>query len=450
MTQPSLSFLENQPTKTSSVVIGHGTVIPGPFMPVIRDGAVAIEGARILAVGPTAEIRKRYPNLPFLDATSKVIMPGLINSHTHVALGFFRGLGHGKAEMIESFFFPAEKNLTPELLEPLSFSYIWDGLRAGVTSFVDHYYFSRGIGNAFERFGVRAWLGETVADLGGAFPGYESWQRARDLIETSSYSSRIRHVVAPHASDTVSPKLLTEIARWAQDHQIPLHMHLSQTDGERRRVQARDGKTPVETAAACGALGPQSLVVHLVSADARDLEIIARHRATIGWCPASTVIYERLADIKGFLSNEIPLAIGTDCAASDDNADILSEMKIAGIVGRSVGAPLTSLSPDHLLAMATTNPAHVLGVADSLGTLEAGKLADLIVLDVNLSSLPMVDPLANIIYSMGSRDVTHVMVDGHWVVWNRDLPHLSLTDLRVQYETAVSEVYKRVGLVSEG
>ena len=445
MAPNALSFTDTSPTKSSYVILGNALVIPGPFMPTIRDGAVVIEGNRILAVGDTTTLRARFSQLPFVDAANKVIMPGLFNSHTHVAMGFFRGLGHSRSEMIETFLFPAEKNLTPPLLEPLSYSYIWDGLKSGVTSFVDHYYFSRGIGQAFERFGVRGWLGETVADLGGAFPGYDSWIRAKELIEKSSFSSRIRHVVAPHAADTVSPKLLTEIARWASDHQIPLHMHLSQTEGERKRVQQRDGKTPVETAAACGALGPQSLIVHLVSASPRDLEIIAQHRSTIGWCPASTVIYERLADVKGFLENQIPLAVGTDCAASDDSADMLSELKIAGLLGRSAGVPSFDLSPDHLLAMATTNPAKVLGVEHELGTLEAGKLADLIVLDVGLAALPIDVPLANVIYSMGSRDVTHVMIDGSWVVWNRDSVLASQKDLRHEYQTALTEIRNRVG-----
>lgn len=420
-------------------------MIPGPFMPIIRDGAIVIEGQRILAVGDTAALRAKFSHIPFIDASHKIVMPGLFNSHTHVAMGFFRGLGHSKSEMIETFLFPAEKSLTPPLLEPLSYSYIWDGLKSGVTSFVDHYYFSHGIGRAFERLGVRGWLGETVADLGGAFPGYESWTRARELIEKSSFSSRIRHLVAPHATDTVSPKLLREIARWASDHQIPLHMHLSQTDGELRRVKQRDGKTPVETAAACGALGPQSLVVHLVSASPRDLEIIAQHRSTIGWCPASTVIYERLANVKGFIENQIPLALGTDCAASDDSADMLSELKVAGLLGRNAGAAMSGLSPDHLLAMATTNPAKVLGVDHELGTLKAGKLADLIVLDVGLSALPIDMPLANVLYSMGSRDVTHVMVDGSWVVWNREPVLVRQNDLREEYHTALTEIRQRVG-----
>ncbi len=446
MTKTYSSINEKNITKTTQLVIGNALVVPGPFMPMIRDGAIAIDGSRIVGVGATKDIQKKFSSFAFIDASSKIILPGLFNSHTHVAMGFFRGLGHGKTDMIESFLFPAEKNLTPELLEPLSYSYIFDGLRSGVTSFVDHYYFSQGIGAAFERFGVRGWIGETVADLGGAFPGRASWDRARNLIENSKFSSRIRHVVAPHAADTVSPALLTEIATWARDHKIPLHMHLSQTSGERRRVEKRDGKSPVETAAACGALGPQSLVVHLVSADKKDLSIIAQSKSTIGWCPASTVIYEHLADVKGFTEYEIPLAIGTDCAASDDSSDMLNELKIAGLLGRNAGAALAHLSPDHLLAMATTNPARVLGVIDDLGTLEAGKLADLVVLDIGLSSLPIDNPLANVIYSMGSRDVTHVMIDGNWVIWNRELAHVSHADTRAQYQQALDEIHKRVGV----
>ena len=377
-----------KPQDVSTMVLGHACVVPGPFLPVLTDGAVVVQDGQVVAVGPTESIKSQYANELFIDASDHILMPGLFNAHTHVAMGFFRGLGHGKEEMIERFLFPAERRLTPELLEPLSYSYILDGLRAGVTSFVDHYYFSAGIGRAFETFGVRGWLGETVADLGGAFPGRESWDRSRALIKSGNFSSRISHVIAPHATDTVSPELLREIATFASQNDLPLHMHLSQTTGERQRVKSRDGMSPTEAASRAGALGPKSLVVHLTSASETDLSLIEKSGATIGYCPTSTIIYEHLAPIDGFYRHRIPLAIGTDCAASNDSADVLGELKIAGILGRHHQIPSELNSPDHLLAMATTIPARVLGRERDLGTLEPGKKADLVAMKRGLSALP--------------------------------------------------------------
>jgi 5-methylthioadenosine/S-adenosylhomocysteine deaminase len=437
------------PAAASDLLIIHATIITGAFLPVIKDGAVLIRAGKILATGESQQLSNLYsknPNTKTMNARGYIIIPGLFNTHTHVALGFFRGLGHGKSNMIESFLFPAEKSLTPELLEPLSYSYIYDGLRAGVTSFVDHYYFSEGIGRAFEKFGVRGWIGETVADLGGAFSGRESWERAKGLIENSSFGPLIRHVVSPHAADTVSPELLKDCADYAKANRLTLHMHLSQTQGEFNRVGARDQLTPVEAAHNAGALGPRSLVVHLTSATTSDLRIIKDSGATIGYCPTSTLLYDRLADIKTMHALNIPMAIGTDCAASHDSADSLGEIKTAGLFGRNQGVDVSKLSPDHLLAMATIIPAAVLGAENELGTIEPGKLADLVFLKVTLSAQPIENPLANVIYSMGARDVSHVMTNGQWTLWNKELPSLDHDELSAKYLTAVTEISRRIDL----
>jgi 5-methylthioadenosine/S-adenosylhomocysteine deaminase len=297
---------------------------------------------------------------------------------------------------------------------------------------------------------VRGWIGETVADLGGAFPGRESWSRARALIEKSKFSSLISHVIAPHATDTVSSELLKECADYARENKIPLHMHLSQTPGERDRVKARENLSPVAIAAKAGALTPMSLVVHLTSADQQDLQIIKDSGATIGYCPTSTLFYDKLASIEDFYRLDIPLAIGTDCAASNDNADILEEIKIASLVGRDHRISHAQLTPDHLLAMATTIPAKVLGRSHDLGTLEPGKLADLVLLKLSLSSEPRDNPLANVFYSMGARDVTHVMVNGRWALWNRDLPDWDENQLKADYLEAVQEIRSRIKTQTNG
>ena len=443
-----LSLNDAVPSPSEDLVIANATVITGAFLPVLENGAIFIRAGKISATGSTQQIisqaKTKIPSIRVLDATGYIVMPGLFNTHTHVAMGFFRGLGHGKTDMIESFLFPAEKILTPELLKPLSYSYIFDGLRAGVTSFVDHYYFSEGIGRAFETFGVRGWIGETVADLGGAFPGKDSWQRAKDLIEKKKFGPLIKHVVAPHAADTVSPGLLKECADYAKANNLTLHMHLSQIDGELNRVKARDNMTPVAAAKKAGALGPRSLVVHLTSATDDDIKTIKDSGATIGYCPTSTVMYDRLAKIKSFHEMDIPLAIGTDCAASNDAADSLGELKIASVLARNHGVDVAKISPDHLLAMATTIPAKVLGVEKELGTLEAGKQADMAFLKTSLSSEPADNKLANVIYSMGARDVTHVMVNGNWALWNRTLPSLNEGKLKDEYLAAVAEIRHRI------
>lgn len=425
-------------------LIGNARVVIGAFRPILDNGAVAVSAGRILDVGETSALRAKYTNFKFFDAAGSVCLPGLINSHTHLPMGFFRGLGHGKKDMIESFLFPAEKNLSAELTEPLSYSYLIDGLRAGVTTFVDHYYFSQGVGKALERLGVRGWIGETVADLGGAFPGIASFERAVKLIESKNFSSLIKHCIAPHAADTVSASLLKQCADYARANKLPLHMHLSQSAGELARVKARDGVSPVLAAKKAGALWEQSLVAHLTSASDEDLKIIKDTGATLAYCPSSTILYDHLANIKLASALEIPFALGTDCPASNDSADCLTELKFAGLIGRHAGIAHQQLSPDHLLAMSTINPARALGAERDVGSLEKGKVADLILLRCDVSALPAQNLLANIIYSMGSRDVTHVLVNGAWRLWNQSLVGINEKTLRNDYLLAIKEINQRL------
>jgi 5-methylthioadenosine/S-adenosylhomocysteine deaminase len=441
-----ITLRDGSPLNAKEFLIAHATVIPGPHLPATDDSAVLVRDGLIADIGAAVELKSRHKNLPVVDGSGFIMMPGLFNTHTHVPMGFFRGLGHGKENMIESFLFPAESALTPEILEPLSYSYIYDGLRSGVTSFADHYYFSEGIARAFERFGVRGWVGETVADMGGAFPGEDSWKRAVSLMESGQYSSLIRHVVAPHAADTVSPGLLKRCADYARSNHLPLHMHLSQTKGERDRVLKRDGVSPVECARRAGALSANSLVVHLTSADRDDLSTIRDAGATIGYCPGSTVIYDRLAPIDTFYELNIPMAIGTDCPASNDSADTLAELKIAALFARDRQIPLEKCSAGALLAMATTNPARVLGAAGELGTLEIGKRADIVFMERTLMIEPAGDVISNIIWSAGSRDVKHVMVDGKWRLWDETPTGISMTDACESYLGAVREIRRRTGL----
>ncbi|MCX6118741.1 MAG: amidohydrolase family protein [Proteobacteria bacterium] len=445
MTDLPARFHDTQAPNHKKMLIANTLIVPGFKLPVIHDGCILIEDNLIKDIGPSNQLLDKYKlSVPVIDGSGFIIMPGLFNSHTHVAMGFFRGLGHGIESMIESFLFPAEKSLTPELLEPLSYSYIFDGLKSGVTSFVDHYYFSKGVANAFEKFGVRGWIGETIADLGGAFPGRASFERARDLIDNQHFSNLIRHVIAPHATDTISMELLTEVSSFAAKNGLPIHMHLAQTRGETARVAQRDQMTPVEKAYRCGALTDQSLVVHLTDVNASDLNRIKESKATFGWCPGSTVIYENLAPIKDIFERDIPVAIGTDCAASNDSSDILQELRTGFLFAKDRNIDQAKIKPEKLLSFATTIPAKTLGMEDKMGTLEVGKFADIVCLKRSLSSEPSENIHSNLIFSMGARDVRHVMIDGRWRLWNSELVGLSHRTLQEDYITAVNEINRRV------
>lgn len=430
---------------TGSLLIQGLTLLSDPST-IIADGAILVRDGQILDLGLSSDVRARHPEHAVLDGSGYVAMPGLVNAHTHVAMGFFRGLGHGQEEMIEKFFFPAERSLTRDLLAPLSYSYIYAGLVSGVTCFGDHYYFSDGVAEAFERFGVRAVVGETVADLGGALPGRAGWERWRKLIDAWPYSSRITPAVAPHAVDTCSEALLSELAAYAVQKKLPLHMHLSQTRGEYTRVQQRAGCSPVEVAARCGALTENTLAVHLVTATASDIKILYEHGVTAVLCPASQIIYEYLAPIADLMASDIPLALATDSAASNDTADLFAEMRLLALLAKDRGVAEAERSPEKILRMTTVHPARALGLSDKIGSLAVGKAADIVFLSTDLSTEPAARLATNLIYSFSSRNVRHVMVDGRFVLYNGKTTLVNEEDLFAEYRAAVKEIYRRAGL----
>lgn len=427
------------PEATTELLFLPIQVIQSPGVS-LRSAGLYIKNGRIADVGPAEQVMARHPGVPALNGRGYMAIPGLINGHTHAAMGFFRDLAHGKENMIENFMFPAEKGLTPEMVEGLAFSYLIGGLRSGVTCFVDHYYFSDAVGRAIERLGMRGAIGETVGDLGGAFPDIRIWDRTRKMIDAWPFSRRIRPVLCPHAADTVSEALLTEMAAYGKAHGLPLHMHLSQTRGERERVLKRSGVSPVMVADRCGALHPGSIVAHLVTPDAADLDRLQETRPTIAFCPASQVIYEFLAPIREFMERDIPLALGTDCAASNDTADVLSELRIAALFARDRGVDWELLRPPRLMAMVTTQPAKVLGWDKEIGTLEPGKAADVVFLRRDVEAEPIRDAETSLIFSMGSSSVRHVMIDGAWRLWNRDLVGVSERDLSAEYQWAIRQI----------
>jgi 5-methylthioadenosine/S-adenosylhomocysteine deaminase len=412
----------------ADILLSDYSVAPGHM--------VLIENGTIVGIFPPKQNVVDLSGFTCINAAGYLLIPGLINAHTHAPMGFFRGYGHGHAQMIENFLFPAEKALTPSLTEPLSYSYLWGALASGCTHLVDHYYFSEGVGRAMERLGLRATLGECVADLGGAFPGRDAWDRAKALLERWPFSRRITPCIAPHAADTVSMDLLSEMAEFAGRSGLPLHMHLSQTQGEWERVMARSGLSPVEYAAKAGALTDRTLAVHLVSASPRDIDLLLAHGVTAVICPQSEVIYERLPPLAMMVEKGLSIAVATDCAASDDSADMFAEMKFMAMTMRMLGKPLAA---SHILAMGLEKARLPLGLTVP-GGIAVGAVADLVCIRQSVDILPMEMAAENLVYSVGSRHVRHVMIDGEWVVWQQQPVKISHQEMAEAYQEALAHL----------
>jgi 5-methylthioadenosine/S-adenosylhomocysteine deaminase len=290
---------------------------------------------------------------------------------------------------------------------------------------------------------MRGYIGEHLADLGGPIPaGRQTWEQFRRKIENWPFSSLIKPLVYAHASDTVSQDLLIDLGRYAEEQDLPFHMHLSQTWGEHERVLKRSGKSPVRLAYEAGVVRERSLLVHLVSADRDDLKIIAEQGALVGLCPVSEIIYENLPDLKNFFELKVRIALGTDCAASNDGADLLSEARCMAMFARQSGFPLSAVD---LGSMVLGEAAKWLA-PDDLGSLDVGKLADLVCIKLGLEHYPWTRPFTNVFFSGVSRQVVHVMVNGQWVLWDRQLVRVSERDLIDEFERVLQRLRKNTSL----
>jgi 5-methylthioadenosine/S-adenosylhomocysteine deaminase len=418
----------------------------------VSHGALYIKNGKILGSGPEEEVLALAPNAKRVDGTGFVAIPGLINAHTHVAMSFFRGLGHGpvtsangQTTMIEDLFYPVEKNLSADLIEPLSYSYLIDGLKSGVTCFVDSYSFSSSVARAMERLGLRGVVGEHIADLGGHLPsGRDVWLKTRARIEAWPHSSLITPMVYAHATDTMSPKLLSELGAFARASDLPFQMHLSQSRGERQRVLDREGLTPVKVAEAAGVLGPRCMAVHLVSTDADDVARLVGSGSLAVICPVSEIIYENLPPLKLFSDLGLQWSLGTDCAASNDTADLIQEMRFFRLFAKELGVPASRISPEAILRSVTEVPREVLGL--NIGSLEAGREADCVFLKSDLGTEPIDELVVNLVHSFGSRHVRHVMIGGRWVLWDGQAILAKEEELSTAYLASVHEIKKRAGL----
>ena len=431
--------------KELSIVRGNG------FAPV-TNGYIAIKGDKIVSVGSMDEDLSQFKEFVQSSMKGYVACPGFVNCHTHASMSFFRGLGHDRElpkrpgySVIEDFFFPAERALTPELIEPLSYSYLVDGLKSGVTSFNDAYFFSGGVCKAIERLGLKGAVAEHMGDLDGAvIAGREQWLQQKKRIENWPFPS-IQPVVYAHAADTVSKDFLKELTQFAKANDLPFHMHLSQTKGERERVIKRERMSPVKYAKECGALHDKSLLVHLLSVDDEDIHLLSDSGAIAALCPVSEILYESAPPAAKLFNAGIPIALGTDCAASSDGADILQEARFFSLLLRMQGIDFPDQNPSMILDCLTKVPAQWMSAGRS-GSLESGKEADIVFFEKDICSEPMSDMAVNLLYSMSSKQVRHVMVNGRWALKDRELVHVSESCLYDDYRQALVEIKKRTDL----
>ncbi len=393
---------------------------------VIKDGAVVVIGKKIVDVGTYADISKKYSSEKILGGKDKAVFPGLINTHTHAAMVYFRGLADDLPlqEWLQNHIWPAEsKWLTEDFVSDAVELACLEMLKAGVTTYTDMYFYENAAGKKLEKIGMRGVLGAGIIDF--PFTGYahsvdEYFINAENLINNWKNSELVFPCVAPHATYTCGPDNYKRANELSEKYNVPIHTHLAETQFEVSECQKRFAKTPVEYLESIGLLSERLSAAHCVWPTDNEIELLAKRKVGVSHCIESNLkLASGFAPVAKMLRAGVKVAFGTDGAASNNDLSILGEMTTAAKVHKAVSGDPTVVDSKTVLLMATKNGAEILGLGDRVGSIKAGKLADLVI--ANLKSphlMPIYDIYSHIAYCMRPSDIDTVMVNGKIVIEN--------------------------------
>jgi len=407
------------------IVVAGAVLTVDPGFRILGETAIVIKDGVLVEMSTPAEIDAKWTAAERIERKGSVVMPGLVNTHTHAAMTLMRGIAEDKPllEWLQKFIFPAEaKNVTPEFVRDGTTLACMEMVRGGTTTFADMYYYEGDAAAAVEACGMRAVLGETWIDIPA--PGHstlaESQKVTREFVTKWKGSRRITPAVAPHSAYACSKETLLAAKALSDEYSVPLLIHVSETQDEQKQVQARTGTTPVRYLDQIGFLGPRVVAAHGVWMDAGDLQLMAAKKATLSHNPESNMkLGSGVAPVVAARKAGVVTGLGTDgVAGSNDDLDMFESMDFAGKLAKVTALDPTVLPARDLLRMATIDGAKVLGLDRVTGSLELGKVADLIAVDlVEPRVRPVYDIVSTLVYSSKESDVSLTVVDGK-VLWD--------------------------------
>lgn len=399
----------------------------------IPNGYLAVQGGVIadLGEGNGDEIRASKT----IDARGGLVLPGLINGHTHAAMTLFRGLADDLPlmEWLSQYIFPAESRMDPDFVHAGSLLACAEMIMSGTTTFCDMYLFEEEVAKAAEKAGMRCLVGEVLYDFPS--PNYgpteEGLRYTEALIDRWHGHPRVSIAVEPHSIYTCSPSLLEAANEMALGYGVPLILHVAETRTELEEVKKRYGKKPFEHLSALNILGPHVIADHCVHLDDGEIQRIVEHGVRTVHNPESNMkLASGVSPVFKLLRKGVRVGLGTDGCASNNNLDLFAEMDTAAKLGKVEAMDPTVLDALTVLRMATSMGAEVLGLSRTVGSLETGKKADIIVVDTNKPHLtPMYNPYSHLVYAARGSDVSHSIINGEMVMENRRLLRLDLAEV---------------------
>jgi 5-methylthioadenosine/S-adenosylhomocysteine deaminase len=429
-----------QTTQDIDLLIEASWVIPvEPARAVLKDHAIAVEGGRILAVEATDKARQSYRARETVRMDGHVLIPGLVNLHTHAAMTLLRGIADDLSLMdwLSNHIWPAEgKHVSAQFVHDGTLIACAEMLRSGITCFNDMYFFPEMAGRAALEAGMRATLGIVMLEFPTPYASdpqdyLRKGLAARDELKGETLLS---FCMAPHAPYTVSDRSFEQVATLSDQLQVPVHVHVHETRGEIEESLKQHGVRPLRRLQRLGLMGPGLIAVHAVHLEDHEIAELAAQGCSIAHCPASNLkLASGFAPIGRMLARGVNVGIGTDGAASNNRLDLLSEMRLAALVAKAADNDAETLPAHAALAMATLSGARALGLDSDIGSIVPGKLADLTA--VNLSAVelsPCYDPASHLVYVAERQHVTDVWVHGKRVVRDSQLCRLDEKEMRAK------------------
>jgi len=399
---------------------------------------------------PTAQALAQFSGYNRVDLPEHVLIPGLVNAHTHAAMSLMRGLADDLPLMrwLQEHIWPAEtKHVSPRFVRDGTALACAEMLRGGITCFNDMYFFPESSLEAALEAGMRVALGLIVIDFPSAYASDpdDYLRKGLALRDRASEQPLVSFCFAPHAPYTVSDPTFRHVATLAAELDLPVHLHVHETEHEIERSVAEHGVRPLERLRRLGLVDSNLIAVHSVHLEQGEIELLAHHGCSVAHCPSSNLkLASGFAPIEALRKAGVNICLGTDGAASNNRLDLLTEMRTAALLAKAVARDAEALPAHAALRAATLGGARALGLAGRIGSIEPGKRADLTAIALRAPELaPCYDPVSQLVYAAGREHVTHVWVDGalqvrdgelrnplisasgrldtHWQIWQNSL-----------------------------
>ena len=431
----------------SLVVIGGTVLTQNDTRQVLSPGAIAINGTDIVEVGTPADIAARYTAAQTIDARDQVVLPGLINTHTHAAMVMFRGLADDLALMdwLQKYIFPAEaKTVSPNFVRTGTRLAVLEMIESGTTTYTDMYYFEEEVAKATREAGLRGILGQTVIQfpVADAKTPAEGLARAEAFIKAFKGDSLIVPAVAPHAMYTLDRATLVATADLGRRYDVPVLIHLAETLDEVKTARDEHQSTPAGYLESIGFWGPKTVAAHGVWVTDEDIAILKRRNVGISHNPESKMkLASGTAPVMKYLAAGVNLSLGTDGAASNNDLDMFEAMRQASFLAKLASGNPTAVPAQVALDLATIGGAKALGMEKLIGSLEPGKRADLITVSMNSArQTPMYDAVSHIVYVTRGDDVRNTIVNGKVLMRDRKVTTLNEAEVIAQAKALAQKV----------